>query len=60
MHPEDAKTSDVILGLNNMVLIHFIESISSLSLGQIILFWSWYKTSIPVVYSPPILPMYVL
>lgn len=40
MHPEDAKTTDVILGLNEMVLIHFIESISSLSLDQIILFWS--------------------
>lgn len=31
MHPEDAETSDVILGLNKMVLIHFIESVSSLS-----------------------------
>lgn len=40
MHPEDAKTSEVILGLNKMVLVHFIESISSLSLDQIILFWS--------------------
>lgn len=39
MHPEDAKTNDVILGLNKMVLIHFIESISNLSLDQIILFW---------------------
>lgn len=40
MHPEDAKTSDVILGLNKMVLIHFIELISSLSLDQMILFCS--------------------